>query len=32
MAKQLNWYGMEPTYGPDDTDWNYQPNTEDDER
>lgn len=29
MSKMLNWYeDAQPVYGPDDTDWNYQPNTD----
>lgn len=33
MSKMLNWYDMPVTYGPDDTDSDYEPtNTEDDER
>ena len=33
MSKMLNYYqDAQPVYGPDDTDYDYQPNTEDDER
>lgn len=29
MSKMLNYYqDAQPVYGPDDTDWNYQPNTD----
>ena len=33
MSKMLNYHqDAQPVYGPDDTDWDYEPtNTEDDE-
>lgn len=33
MSKMLNYHqDAQPVYGPDDTDYDYQFNTEDDER